>query len=237
MPNTPRKVALVTGAAGALGQPLVQLLMGQGIDCIALDRNRRALERMHDRMHDQMQNQSGPPLVVPLDLAGAGPQHYAELAEALADQFQRLDLLIHAAAEFKSLTPIEHIDPEDWIKVLQTGLTGPFLLTQALLPMLRTTEGSRVVWISDNPIGKRRAYWGAYGVAQAGREALAAILQAECGHASPTSVSIDPGAFHSELRSRAWPVENPLDLPTAEGAAREVMRELGLLEGGAFNEE
>lgn len=233
MPNTPRKVALVTGAAGALGQPLTSMLMQQGYDCIALDRNRRALERMHDRMH----NQGEAPLVVPLDLVGAGPQHYAELAEALSTQFERLDLLIHAAAEFKSLTPIEHQDPEDWIKVLQTGLTGPFLLTQALLPMLRATADSRVVWISDNPIGKQRAYWGAYGVAQAGRGALAAILQAECGHASPTVISIDPGAFHSELRSRAWPVENPMDLPTAEGAAREVMRELGLLEGGAFNEE
>jgi len=233
MPHSPRKVALVTGAAGALGQPLVSLLMRQGFDCIALDRNRRALERMHDQMHEQ----GAAPLVVPFDLAGAGPQHHAELAQALSAQFDRLDLLIHAAAEFRSLTPIEHLDPVDWITVLQVGLTGPFLLTQALLPMLRATEASRIVWISDNPAGKHRAYWGAYGVAQAGRETLAAILQAECGHAFPTVVSIDPGAFHSELRSRAWPVENPLDLPTAQGAAREVLRELGLIEGGACDEE
>ncbi len=233
MQHSPRKVALVTGAAGALGQPLVSLLMQQGFDCIALDRNRRALERMHDQMHEQGEA----PLVVPLDLAGAGPQHYSELSEALAAQFERLDLLIHAAAEFKSLTPIEHIDPQDWITVLQAGLTGPLLLTQALLPMLRATEGSRAVWISDDPPGKRRAYWGAYGVAQAGREALAAILRAECSRAGPDVLSIDPGAFHSELRSLAWPMENPLDLPTAEGAAREVLRELGLVEGGACDEE
>lgn len=238
MPQPPRhKLALVTGAAGALGQELVAQLMAIGFDCVALDRNRRALERMHDRMHDSMADGAQPPLVVPFDLAGAGPQHYAELAQALQTRFGRIDLLIHAAAEFKSLTPLEHLDPEDWIEVLQTGLTGPFLLTQALLPMLRATVGSRVVWIADDPPGKKRAYWGAYGVAQAGREALAAILAAECaGSAAPRVCTIDPGAFHSELRSRAWPVENPLDLPTPAGAAREVLRQLELIDGGACDE-
>ncbi|HMB37637.1 MAG TPA: SDR family NAD(P)-dependent oxidoreductase [Wenzhouxiangellaceae bacterium] len=214
-----KKTALVTGAAGALGSALVEQLMQAGWDCIALDRNRRGLEQFHDRLSAA----GAAPLVVPLDLAGAGPQHFDQLAGSLQDQFDRLDALVHAAAEFKALTPLEHHPADDWMKTLQAGLTGPFLLSQALLPLMRATEGSRMVWVADDPAARSKAYWGAYGVAQSGRSALASILAAECRRDGPEVVEIDPGPFYSPLRSKAWPVENPDDLPTAADAAKKVM--------------
>ncbi|MGB0514282.1 MAG: SDR family NAD(P)-dependent oxidoreductase, partial [Wenzhouxiangellaceae bacterium] len=60
-------MALVTGAAGALGEALVEGLLARGLDCVALDRNRRALERLHDRL-EASDDFDRPPLVVPLDL-------------------------------------------------------------------------------------------------------------------------------------------------------------------------
>lgn len=222
MAEADSKVALVTGAAGALGSALVERLMHEGWDCIALDRNRRGLEQLHDRMATE----GRAPLVVPVDLAGAGPQHFEELAESLQEQFGRLDALVHAAAEFKALTPLEHQPADGWMQVLQTGLTGPFLLSQALLPLMRRTAGSRVVWVADDPEGRRKAYWGAYGVAQSGRTALAGIMAAECRRDGPEIIEIDPGPFYSPLRSKAWPAEKPDELPTAEQAAEKVMAEL-----------
>ncbi|MBL38127.1 MAG: short-chain dehydrogenase [Xanthomonadales bacterium] len=214
-----KKTALVTGAAGALGSALVEHLMQAGWDCIAVDRNRRGLEQLHDRLAAE----GDAPLVVPLDLAGAGPQHFDELAASLEDRFGRLDALVHAAADFKALTPLEHHPADDWMKTLQAGLTGPFLLSQALLPLMRRTEGSRMVWVADDPEARSKAYWGAYGVAQSGRATLARILAAECRADGPEIVEIDPGPFYSPLRSKAWPAENPEDLPTAQDAARKVM--------------
>ena len=219
MAEANRKVALVTGAAGALGAALVEKLMASGWDCIGLDRKRRGLEQLHDRLASA----GTAPLVVPLDLAGAGPQHFGELAESLEAQFGRLDTLIHAAAEFKALTPLEHHPADEWMKTLQAGLTGPFLLSQALLPLMRRTAGSRMVWVEDDPEGRQKAYWGAYGVAQSGRAALARILASECRRDGPDVVEIDPGPFFSPLRSKAWPAENPDELPTAEQAAEKVM--------------
>lgn len=209
------RVALVTGAAGALGSALVEQLMGAGWDCVAIDRDRRGLEKLHDRLAGQ----GGAPLVVPLDLAGAGPDQFAELAGTLGERFGRLDAMVHAAAEFTALTPLEHHAADAWMQVIQAGITGPFLLSQALLPLMRGTAGSRMVWISDDPEGRRKAYWGAYGVAQSGRSALAAILAAECRKDGPAVSVIDPGPFHSPLRSRAWPAENPAELCSAADAA------------------
>lgn len=225
MTEVKRKVALVTGAAGALGAALVEQLMAGGWDCIGLDRNRRRLEQLHDRLASA----GTAPLVVPLDLAGAGPQHFGELAGSLEEQFGRLDALVHAAADFKALTPLEHHPADEWMKTLQAGLTGPFLLSQALLPLMRRTAGSRMVWVEDDPTGRQKAYWGAYGVTQSGRTALARILAAECRRDGPEIVEIDPGPFYSPIRSRAWPAENPDELPTAEQAAARVM---AVLDGG-----
>lgn len=219
MAEAERKLALVTGAAGALGSALVQQLMQDGWDCVALDRNRRELEQLHDRLLSA----GGAPLVVPLDLAGAGPQHFDQLAASLEDQFGRLDALVHAAADFKALTPLEHHQAGDWMKTLQAGLTGPFLLSQALLPLMRKNRGSRMVWVADDVEGKRKAYWGAYGVAQSGRVALAQIMAAECRRDGPEVVEIDPGPFYSPLRSKAWPSESPHELPAAAEAAEKVM--------------
>lgn len=221
---TGKKTALVTGAAGALGAALIEQLMQADWDCIAVDRNRRGLEQLHDRLASSGQA----PLVVPLDLAGAGPQQFGELAGSLADQFGRLDALVHAAAEFKALTPLEHHPADDWMKTLQAGLTGPFLLSQSLLPLMRQTAGSRMVWVADDPDARSKAYWGAYGVAQSGRVALARIMAAECRRDGPEILEIDPGPFYSPLRSKAWPVENPEDLPTPEEAAGKVMAALAV---------
>jgi len=223
MADPERNVALVTGAAGALGGALVERLMADGWECIALDRNRRGLEQLHDRLAST----GAAPLVVPLDLAGAGPQHFGELSGSLEAQFGRLDALIHAAAEFKALTPLEHHPADEWMKTLQAGLTGPFLLSQALLPLMRRNAGSRMVWVEDDPEGRQHAYWGAYGVTQSGRTALARILAAECRRDGPDVVEIDPGPFYSPLRTKAWPAENPEDLPTAAQAAEKVMAVLG----------
>lgn len=221
------RAALVTGAAGALGQALVEKLLQRGFDVIALDRNRRALERMHDRLAESGRT----PLIVPLDLAGAGPQHYAELAEALAGQFAGIDLVIHAAAEFSGLAPLQHADPEDWIKSLQAGVTGPFLLSQALLGAMRGRDGAQMLFVIDNPDEKKRAYWGGYGVSQSARVALASILAAECRHDGITVETVDPGPFFSPIRSRAWPAEDPASLPHAGAAAERVLAAVELAGG------
>jgi len=222
MNDSDKPVALITGAAGALGGALIAALMARGWDCVAVDRDRRGLARLHDGLAAK----GTAPLVVPLDLAGAAPQHFAELADNLYAEFGRLDAMIHAAAEFKALAPIEHHPADQWMQVLQAGLTGPFLLVQALVKLMRSTPDSRMLFITDDPAGRRKAYWGAYGVAQSGREALAGILAAECRRDGPSVRTVDPGPFYSPLRSRAWPAEDPAGLPTPGQAAETVLEAL-----------
>jgi len=222
MANSDQPVWLITGAAGALGAALTQQVLASGGDVVALDRDAPKLNRMHDRLARQGQ----PPALMPLDLVGAGPDDYAELAEAVAAQFGRLDVLVHNAAHFVALRPLEHQPGEEWMKSLQTGLTGPFLLTQALMPMLRKSSRAHIVMVGDSHCLEKPANWGAYGMSQAARRWLADAWQAELGPRGPRVMEWDPGAFYSNLRAAAWPAEDPGKLPSPESAATRLLEQI-----------
>lgn len=223
MSDTRSPVLLITGAAGSLGSALARQACAAGLQCILLDRDGPGLERLHDEIAG-----TGPaPVIQALDLAGAGPDDYENVAGALESGFGHLDFLVHAAADFTALRPLEHFPPEEWMQILQAGVTGPFLLTRAVLELLRSSpDGGRVVWLVDSPEARCGSYWGAYGVSQSARRALASILAAECRTRGPEVLLHDPGPFRSRLRSLAWPAENPSDLVDPEDAARVLLDRL-----------
>lgn len=223
MSKPSQPVWLITGAAGALGQAMVEQVMAGPAECIALDRDQRALEALHDRLVDGM---GRAPLLLPLDLVGAGPDDYDELASTIEAEFGRLDALVHNAAMFSALRPLEHELPDEWMKILQTGLTGPWLLTRALLPLMRKSTEAKLVLVSDRHCLHKPANWGAYGLSQAGREWLARALGAELGPRGPRVLDIDPGPFYSRLRAAAWPVATPEELPSAQAAARSLLEQI-----------
>lgn len=219
MDKSKQPVWLITGAAGTLGRELVRQALGEGVDCVALDRNERGLDQLHDQL---LEAGLQPPALYPLDMIGASPDDYANLAATLTEHFGRLDVLVHGAAAFTALRPLEHQPADEWFGILQSGLTGPFLLTNALMPLLRGADKSRIAWINNTACLEQPARWSAYGVAQAGRRQMAKSLAAELGPRGPRVQEIDPGPFFSPLRSAAWPAETQAELPSAAEAALRV---------------
>ena len=213
MNESDRPVWLITGAAGALGSALVRQLMHDGAECVALDRDASGLNELHDL--------GRAPALMPMDLAGATPEDYERLAATIEQTFGRVDVLVHNAAFFEALRPLLQTQPGEWMRILQTGVTGPFMLTSVLAPLMNAR--SRIVWIEDGHCLQQQAGWGAFGVAQAARAQMARILQSERASSSPRVVTIDPGPFYSKLRVAAWPSDSPDDLPAVEGVAQRVI--------------
>lgn len=218
--RTDRPVWLITGAAGALGSELVRQLLADGRECIALDSNARALNKLHDGL---VADGLPAPALMPMDLTGAGPDDHARLAETITGEFGRLDVLVHAAASFVALRPLLHQPADEWFRSLQAGLTGPFLLTSALMSLIAQSEQGRVVFINDGHCLEKPANWGAYGVAQAGREQIVRALTAEAGRHGTQFMAMDPGPFFSQLRAAAWPSDSPENLPGPDVAAAQVI--------------
>ncbi len=215
-----KRVWLVTGGAGALGSALGLELSRRGDEVILLDRDRRGLETIHDRIETEC---GQPPALYPMDLSGASANDYETLLETLSETWSKLDGIIHAAAEVPGFRPLEHTTPPEWFGVLQCALTGPYLLTRAVFPLLRQAPDARVVWVVDDETESRKAFWGAYGVGQAARRALVDIWQAEMGHRGPRIEAWQPEAFRSPVRAAGRPAEDPGSLPDPEVAARALL--------------
>lgn len=194
------RVVLVSGAHGGLGEASACACAQAGATVVLLGRRPARLNRVYDACA-----RLGPePLLYPLDLEGATPDDYAELAQRIGGQLGRLDGLLHCAAEFRSLTPLEHTDPAAFARALHVNLTAAWWLSQACLPLLRAAADGALVFTLDDPQRVGQPYWGGYGVAQHGLRALFHMLQAELA-STPVRVSaLQPGPMRTMLRARAY---------------------------------
>lgn len=213
------RVVLIAGAHGALGEASARACAQAGATVVLLGRRVPKLNRVYDAVAAL-----GPePAIYPLDLEGAGPNDYAELADKLAAELGRLDGIVHAAADFKALTPLELTAPEDFVRALHVNLLAPWLLTQACLPLLKQAADSAVVFVAEDLERVARAYWGGYGVAKHGLAGLVPMLAAELEN-SPVRVSaLQPAPMRTPLRARAYFGEDPGQWPEASAYAPAVV--------------
>jgi len=208
------RVILITGAGGAIGGAAAKALAAQGASVVLMGRSLAPLEKTYDAIVSAGHEQ---PAICPLDFAATTLEDFQQAINMIQQEFGRLDGLLHAAATLGSLTPIEHFDTDLWSRVLQVNLTAPMLLTRACLPLLKTAPDAAILFSTSAVGQKGRAYWGAYGVAQAGIENLTQTLADELEANTNVRVnSIDPGPVRSRLRALAYPGEDPNTLPDAE---------------------
>ena len=205
------RVILVTGAGDGLGKAAALALAEHGATVVLLGRKVRPLERVYDAIEQA----GGPqPAIYPLNLEGAAPQDYTELAARLGDSLGRLDGLLHNAAQLGTLTPLRLYEPETWARVMQVNVNAAYLLTRACLDLLMASDDASVVFSSDRVGRQGRAYWGAYGVSKFACEWMMQILADEHDGTSPVRVnSLDPGAVRTSGHLAAYPGKDPNSLP------------------------
>ncbi|MCH2090213.1 MAG: SDR family NAD(P)-dependent oxidoreductase [Pseudoxanthomonas sp.] len=201
-----QRVILVSGAHGGLGSAAAVACARAGATMVLLGRKLPKLNRVYDAVAQA----GAEPLLYPLDLEGATPDDYAELAERLRAELGHLDGVLHCAVEFKGLTPLEHTDPAAFARVIHINLTAPWWLSQACLPLLRQSADAALVFALDDLERVSQPYWGAYGIAQHGLAAMVGMLHAELGSSSVRVSALQPGPMRTGLRSRAYADDNDL---------------------------
>ncbi len=208
------RVILITGATGGIGNALARACASNGASVILLDKDVPALERLYDKI---IASGGTHPAIYPLDLEGATPQHYQELSATLEKEFGKLDGLVHCAAQIGALMPLQNFDAKLWHTLMQVNLNGPFLLTQACLPLLYKAPTASVIFSTAKMGRQGKAYWGAFAVANAAVENLVQTLADEVEANTSIRVnSIDPGEVRSRWFTLAYPGRDPNTVPAPE---------------------
>jgi NAD(P)-dependent dehydrogenase (short-subunit alcohol dehydrogenase family) len=208
------RVILITGAGGGLGSALSVACAGLGARVVLCGRKVPRLEKVYDAIVAA----GGPrPSIAPLDLERADASHYDALAEAVRNEFGRLDGLVHAAALLGERAPIEHYDVVTWLRVMHVNVNAAFILTKSLLPMLRVSPDASVVFVSSGVAVRARAYWGAYAASKFALESLMQLLADETDTSTDIrSNSVNPGAIRTPMRAVAYPGEDPVTVTEPE---------------------
>ena len=215
------KLALVTGASRGIGAATAEALAGAGAHVILTARTAPALEEIEERIHAA----GGAATIAPMDLTEA--DHVKKLAEAVAERWGSIDVLVLNAAMLGSLSPVEHLDPKELSRVFALNVHANQALIAAFDPLLRRSAKSEVIGITSSVGSEPRAFWGGYGASKAAFETLLGAYADETAHAGKLRVQIiDPGATRTRMRQLAFPGEEPATLKDPEVVAAAIIEQL-----------
>ncbi|WP_444901210.1 YciK family oxidoreductase [Microbulbifer sp. SSSA007] len=208
------KIILITGAGDGIGKTAAKTFASHGATVVLLGRTTAKLEMVYD----EIEAAGGPqPAIFPLDLNEARIENFENLAEAVDQEFGRLDGLLHNASLLGQRTPLANYNFATWQQVMQVNINATFGLTKALLPLLEKSKAGSIVFTSSSVGLKGRAYWGAYSVSKFATEGLMQVLADELDGVSNIRVnSLNPGATRTSMRATAYPAENPQSVVAPE---------------------
>ena len=211
------RVALVTGASRGLGAATAQALAAAGAHVVLTARSVRDLEAVEEAIHQA----GGTATIAPMDLTES--DSIARLAAAIAERWQRLDILIINAAMLPPLTPVAQIEPKSFNQTLTLNVLATQALIAAFDPLLKRSEAGRVIGMTSSVGAEPRAYWGAYGASKAAFDTLLSCYRQEIERISNVRVAIvDPGATRTQMRARAYPGEDPATVKPPEVVAERI---------------
>lgn len=211
------RIALVTGASRGFGAASAQWLARQGAHVILTARSQGGL----GETDDAIRSEGGKATLVPLDMADM--EGIDKLGYAVAERFQRLDILVHCAAAMPTLSPLGHIKAKHFDDAVRLNLTAPFRLIRVMEPVLARSDAARALFCTcDESAG--RAFYGAYAAAKAGLEAMVQGWTVEVAKTKIRPGVINPGIMATKLRAAAYPGEDPASLPQPDDVVDQVLR-------------
>jgi NAD(P)-dependent dehydrogenase (short-subunit alcohol dehydrogenase family) len=198
------KIALVTGASRGIGRASALALAKAGAHVVAVARTEGGLTELDDEIRAAT---GEPATLVPMDITeGNGLD---QLGLALHQRFGRLDVLVHAAAMLGPMTPMSHLEPQHWDKVVALNLTATYRLLRSFEPLLKASDAGRAIFLTTGRVAQPKAFWGPYGTTKAGMEHMVRTWADELEQTNVRAVLLSPGPMRTKMRAEAMPGEEP----------------------------
>ena len=202
------KVALVTGASQGLGRALALAYAGEGASLVLNSRSEGSIRPVAE----EAGSLGTEVLAVTADVAKG--EDVEKMVRAAVERFGRVDVLVNNAGLLGPRVAIEDYPEDEWRRVIDANLTGPYLVSNAAIPHMG--EGGSIINVVSGVSVEGRAEWGAYSVSKFGVEGLTQILAAELEGRGIRVNAVDPGGMRTDMRAAAYPEEDPKTRITPE---------------------
>lgn len=191
------KVAIVTGAAGGIGEGIVRRLGKAGVRVVGTGRNAEKLDKLASSLNGTMEFS---PFAADIT-ADTAPKALVDYAVAT---FGRLDILVNNAGSF-NFGPVHETTDVMLDEVLNISMRAPFRLSREALTQMG--EGSSVVFIGSTWGLYGTPGGGAYSAVKAGQIGLMQTMAAEYGRRGIRSNYVAPTVVRTEMTDAYWDLD------------------------------
>jgi 3-oxoacyl-[acyl-carrier protein] reductase len=186
------KTALVTGASQGIGRACALALAAAGAKVALAARNETKL----NQVAAEIASAGGAAAVFALDIAS---EHSIKAcAKAAISHFGAIEILVNNAGITRD-TLVLRMKRADWDEVLQTNLTGTFLMTQAVMSSMLKARWGRIINISSVVGETGQAGQANYAASKAGLIGLTKSLARELASRNITANAIAPGYIETAM--------------------------------------
>ncbi len=217
-------LAVVTGASSGIGKAIALKLAAHGANLCLVGRKLETLEVVAESARETSSEIRNYKADITLD------EDIDKLRDKLQQDFGYIDILIHSAGAI-SLGTVEDAKVEDFDWQFRTNARAPYLLTQVLLPMIKSRKG-QIVFINSSAGLRASGNLGQYAATKFALKAIADSLREEVNGEGVRVLSVYPGRTATPMQSAVHKLEgreyHPELLMQSADAAAVVVNALSL---------
>jgi hypothetical protein len=222
------KVAVITGGGTGIGLAAARLFAQSGYSVIITGRDAKRLKHAAD----DISTKNGQVTAISCDVRDLAS--VKKLFSQIRKHYSSIDVLINNAGVAHSLAPVDQLPVETWKDVIDTNLTGTFLVTQAALPLMRA--GGTIVNNLSVAAVQPFAGMSAYNASKFGALGFTYALREDLRKRRIRVLALLPGATATEIWSQFWPDAPKEKMISAETVAQAVLHAVSVPANTAIEE-
>ncbi|AFY87694.1 SDR family oxidoreductase [Chroococcidiopsis thermalis] len=206
MQNLTAKVALVTGGARGLGEAICHILADAGITTIIADVRLELAEKVAQILRDSGKEA----MAVALDVSSAA--QVETVIEKIVNRYGRIDVLVNNAGIDLTVS-IEEMPVQEWERILNVNLTGPFIMSKAVFTPMREQGDGFIINITSTAAKRAWANASAYHASKWGLLGFSHALHVEGRPHNIKVTAVVAGGMRTPFLTERFP---ELDLSTLQ---------------------
>ncbi|MFM9557882.1 MULTISPECIES: 2,3-dihydro-2,3-dihydroxybenzoate dehydrogenase [Streptomyces] len=195
------RTAIVTGAAGGIGEAVVRSLGERGVRIAAVDRDTDALDATVGRLTAEGCTVEG----FPTDVTSAAAAE--ALVEAVEHRMGPVDYLVNAAGVLR-LGEARKLTEEDWLSTFAVNATGVFHMSRAVVNRMVDRTRGAIVTVASNAAGTPRTDMAAYCASKAAATMFTKCLGLEVARHGIRCNVVAPGSTDTPMLTSMWQDES-----------------------------